>query len=72
VKKDSRFVSFYSLQALIWHAAYAMIFFVGMSCVHFHVFYDRHAPAQCSDQAPPLAFFGVFGLVWLGEWADGS
>jgi len=30
VKKDSRFVSFYSLQVLIWHAAYALIFFVGM------------------------------------------
>jgi len=72
VKKDSRFVSFYSLQALFWHAAYAMIFFVGMIIAFIFMFSTivTH-PHNASDQAPPLAFFGVLGLVWLcgmGGW----
>jgi uncharacterized Tic20 family protein len=58
VKKDSRFVSFYSLQALFWHAAYAVIFFVGMIIAFIFMFATivTH-PHNASDQAPPLAFF---------------
>ena len=71
VKKDSRFVSFYSLQVLIWHAAYAVIFVVGMIIAFIFMFSTivTH-PHNAPDQAPPLAFFGVFGLVWL--WGMGG
>jgi uncharacterized Tic20 family protein len=71
VKKDSRFVSFHSLQVLIWHAAYAMTFIAGMIIMFAIMFstivtHPQHAPGQ----APPFAFFGVFGLVWL--WGMGG
>jgi len=70
VKKDSRFVSFYSLQVLIWHAAYALIFFVGMIIAMISMFSTIVShPHNAPDHAPPLAFFGVFGLVWL--WGMG-
>jgi len=52
---------FYSCR-LIWHAAYAMMFLVGMIMRSFYVFYDRHAPDTGSESGPPLAFFGVLGL----------
>src|SRR5258708_12292265 len=72
VKKDSRFVSFYSLQALIWHAAYAMIFFAGMIIAFIFMFSTMVThPHNASEQAPPLAFFAVFRLLWLcdmGAW----
>src|SRR5258707_3326111 len=72
VKKDSRFVSFYSLQVLIWHAAYAMTFFVGVIIAFIFMFSTIVAqPHNAPSQAPPLALFGVFGLVWLcgmGGW----
>ena len=71
VKKDSRFVSFYSLQVLIWHAAYAVIFFVGMIIAFIFMFSTvATQPHGSPNQAPPLAFFGIFGLVWL--WGMGG
>ena len=71
VKKDSRFVSFYSLQVLIWHAVYAAIFIVGMIIAFIFMFSSIIAhPHQAPNQAPPLAFFGAFGLVWL--WGMGG
>jgi len=71
VKKDSRFVSFYSLQALIWHAAYALIFFVGMIMAMIFMFATvASQPHNAANQSPPWAFFGVFGLVWL--WGMGG
>ncbi len=71
VKKDSRFVSFHSLQVLIWHAAYMVIFFVCM-IIALVVMFSTIAvqtPGQ-HDPAPPLAFFGVFGFIWL--WGVGG
>ena len=71
VKKDSRFVSFYSLQALIWHAAYALIFFVGMIIAMIFMFATvASQPHNAANQSPPWTFFGVFGLVWL--WGMGG
>jgi uncharacterized membrane protein len=71
VKRDSRFVSFYSLQVLIWHEAYAAIFVVGMVIAFIFMFSSIIAhPHEAPNQAPPLAFFGVFGLVWL--WGMGG
>jgi uncharacterized Tic20 family protein len=71
VKKDSRFVSFYSLQVLIWHAVYAAIFVLGMVIAFIFMFSSIIAhPHAAPNQAPTLAFFGVFGLVWL--WGMGG
>jgi len=59
VKKDSRFV------------AYALIFFFGMIIAFIFMFSTVVAhPHSAPDQAPPLAFFAVFGLVWL--WGIGG
>ena len=66
VKKDSRFVSFYSLQALIWHAIYLGVIFAFMA-VFFVVMMTSliHDPPQPHSQAPP-AFFYFFPFIWLG------
>lgn len=70
VKKDSRFVSFHSLQVLIWHSAYMIVFFIGM-IITFIIMFSTLAthPQGQHDQAPPLAFFGLFGFVWLWGFA---
>ena len=71
LKKDSRFVSFHSLQVLIWHAAFALTCFLGIIIMFIFVFSTIAAhPAGGPGQPPPLAFFGAFGVVWL--WAIGG
>jgi uncharacterized Tic20 family protein len=71
VKKDSRFVAFHSLQVLIWHAAYTVTFFVGMIVLFIFMLPAIAAqPHSGPGQAPPLAFFGLFGFVWL--WGMGG
>jgi uncharacterized Tic20 family protein len=72
VKKDSRFVAFHSLQVLLWHAAYTVIFFAGM-IIALIVLFSTIAlhPQNAPNPSPPFAFFGIFGLVWLcamGGW----
>jgi uncharacterized Tic20 family protein len=76
VKKDSRFVSFHSLQVLIWHAAYVVTFIAGMMITFaFMIFSIASHPHGAPGEAPPLAFFGLFGFVWLwvmGGWVSES
>ena len=72
VKRESKFVAFHSLQVVIWHAVFAVTFFVGMA-IAFTVMILSIAtvPHDASHQAPPLAFFAAFGSVWLfgmGGW----
>ena len=66
IKRDSPFVKFHSLQALIWYAGYMVILVVGM-VITFSVMVFSLAthPHPAHGEAPPLAFFGVFGFVWL-------
>ena len=72
LKKDSRFVSFHSLQVLIWHAAFAVTCFVGIIIMFIFVFSTIavHPPGG-PGQPPPLALFGAFGVVWLLVIAGG-
>jgi len=64
-------VSLYSLRVLIWHAACALIFFVGMIIAMIFMFSTIAThPHNAPDPAPPLASSGVFGLVWL--WGMGG
>ena len=69
-KRDSKFVSFHAMQALLWQFVMMglgmvmgiawMIFF--FSTVFPHIV--NKSPA--GNQAPPAAFFVFFPLVWLG------
>ena len=71
VKRDSRFVAFHSLQVLIWHAAYMVTFFAGMIVLFGYALLTIPAqPQSGANQAPPLAFLGLFGFVWL--WGMGG
>jgi uncharacterized Tic20 family protein len=66
VKRDSKFVAFHALQVLIWHAAYMVTFSAGMMVLFASMFLGVPArPDSGANQAPPLAFFGLFGFVWL-------
>jgi len=67
IKRDSRFVSFHAMQALLWQIIYwvaimllFMIFFVGMFAT-----LATHPPAPSPSQAPPPAFFFLFPFLWL-------
>jgi uncharacterized Tic20 family protein len=71
VKKDSRFVSFHSLQVLIWHTAYMVVFVVLMIFMFVGMMFSVAAhPHPAPGEAPPFAFFGLFGFVWL--WGMGG
>jgi uncharacterized membrane protein len=71
VKRDSRFVAFHSLQALIWHAAYLVAFLVLMLVMMVGMLFSIASnPHPAADASPPFAVFGFIGLVWL--WGMGG
>lgn len=64
VKRQSRFVSFHALQAVLWHVAYMFLLFI-MMAVFMAVFIFTivtHPPAK---DAPPIGLFIFFPLFWL-------
>jgi uncharacterized Tic20 family protein len=73
VKRESRFVSFHAMQALIWQIIYfavvflvMIVFFVGM----FATILTQPHPPSGSQQPFTVAFF-LFPLFWLtfmGGW----
>ena len=64
VKRDSKFVAFHALQSLAWHILYLVLLFGGMIAVFISILATVGlSPADHSK--PPLAFFGVFAMVWL-------
>jgi uncharacterized Tic20 family protein len=69
VKRDSRFVKFHALQALIWQCT---VFVVGM-CLGIAVFILAFTlPAQTQpSNGPPEGFLLLFGSIWFfvaGSW----
>jgi hypothetical protein len=65
-KRESRFVSFHALQALLLQIAYMALMFV-FFVLWFGLFFmimAHHPPAK--DAPPPPMFFVMFPLVWLG------
>jgi len=72
VKKDSVFVKFHALQALIFHAVWLGFSIVAMTVLFISMAFlipDPHSGQ--TNVAPPLTFFGIFGSVWLlmmGGW----
>ena len=69
IKRDSKFVSFHALQSLAWHIIYFILVFGGMIVLFVSLIFSRGFPP--ANGAPPLAFFGILGFVWLfamGGW----
>jgi len=71
VKKDSKFVLFHSLQALAWHFVLYIFIVGGVILAFASLIATAQFPPVDSKAAPPLAFFAVFGVVWLAAIAGG-
>jgi uncharacterized protein len=71
VKRESKFVSFHALQALLLQAAYAVVWMLGM-VVWMALIFSSVFQAQANHgAAPPLLFIFFFPLLWLlamGSW----
>lgn len=72
VKRDSRFVAFHALQALIWQGIYlvtSMVFVVGWVAIIIGTIAMHPRPGP--SNGPPIALFFLFPLIWLffiGGW----
>lgn len=76
VKRDSKFVAFHSLQALIWQISWALIGMVLVFGWVILIFFGvavatTHPQSQAS--VPPMAvgFIAFFGLFWVVMMAAG-
>jgi uncharacterized Tic20 family protein len=72
VKRESRFVAFHAIQALVWQVAYFVIAMMGMA-MWFMLIFDTVALHSNSgpSKGPPVAIFLFFPLIWLffaGGW----
>jgi hypothetical protein len=67
VKKQSRFVAFHALQALLWQIAYFLLIMLGMAIFFVSMFGTllHQLPKGTSNNAPPVGLFLGFGAVWL-------
>jgi uncharacterized membrane protein len=67
VKRDSRFVSFHALQALLLQALYFVLIMLMMGAIFATVIAGvaLHPPAAGHNSLPP-AFMILFPVVWLG------
>jgi uncharacterized Tic20 family protein len=65
-RRESRFVSFHALQALLWQIAYTLLFMGGM-VVYFLAIILAVLPRAGHPQPgpPPLALFIVMAMFWL-------
>lgn len=71
VKRESKFVRYHSLMALFWQLivmALWMIVMVGFFVTMFGtILQQAQHPSSTSQNAPPVAFFIFFPLIW-GGW----
>ena len=65
IKKDSKFVLFHSLQSLAWHFALYLFIVGGVILAFVVVLATGQFPPTDSKAGLPVAFFAVFGIVWL-------
>jgi uncharacterized membrane protein len=67
VKRDSRFVSFHALQALLLQALYLVLMMVMMGAffAFAHAGFAFHQPAAPHNSLP-LQFVILFPIIWLG------
>jgi len=65
VKRESRFVSFHALQALLLQIAY-LILMGGFMVLWFTTFFGLMMHQHGNNNAPPAALFIMMLLIWLG------
>jgi uncharacterized membrane protein len=72
IKRESRFVSFHALQALLWHICYLVLVMLGvMTFVIVMVFTVVTQSDNLKHGGPPAALFLAFPLLWLCLAAGG-
>jgi uncharacterized Tic20 family protein len=64
VKRQSRFVSFHALQALLFQVCYTILVFMTVAG-WFALTFSTLALHFRDKTAPPTAFFAFFPLIWL-------
>ncbi len=70
IKRDSRFVAFHALQALLLQIAY-LLFAVVFMVAWFALIFGSIAAGGGKQNAPPPLVFAAFPLIWLfwmGAW----
>ena len=70
VKRQSRFVSFHALQALLLQICYMILIFTVTGGL-FVLMFSTLALHSGDKNAPPTAFFAFFPLIWLVFMACG-
>lgn len=65
LKRQSRFVSFHALQALLWHVAYMIVAVLGVVAFFTIFVLTLVTHPAGKGAAPPIGIFLLFPLVWL-------
>jgi uncharacterized protein len=68
IKRESRFVSFHALQALLLQVTY-MIGMCVLMVLWFSSFFLTMGAHASGNNAPPPVFFLFFSLIWMGFMA---
>ncbi len=66
VKRESRFVAFHALQALLWQIVVMIGWMVFMALFFSMAFAGFPQPGTKPPPGPPPGFFFLFPLLWLG------
>jgi uncharacterized membrane protein len=66
IKRQSRFVSFHALQALLLHIAYFILIMVLMVAWFTIFFFTIAHQVATKGAAPPVGVFVLFPLLWVG------
>lgn len=69
IKRQSRFVSFHALQALLLHIAYFILAMAMMMAWFAIMFSTIMREAAVKAAGPPMGMFALFPLIWLGFMA---
>jgi uncharacterized Tic20 family protein len=64
IKRESKFVSFHALQALLLQAVYVLLLVTGLVS-WFGISFLIMAAAPASKHAPPIEFFILIPMLWL-------
>lgn len=65
IKRQSRFVSFHALQAVLWHAIYFAAILVAVFGFIFVMFFSIAHTVATKGNEPPLAMFAFIPVLWL-------
>jgi uncharacterized membrane protein len=68
-RRDSKFVGFHAMQALLLQALFMIVAMIGMAVwfalIFTMIFSHPSSLPNTPNQAPPLAFFGFISAIWL-------